>query len=302
MHMQHRKPVVMLVESLPPSVRADPRFASQLDEARRLRDRLPPHTAAETALAAAGLLDEARLVGWDGRLGAIRAALGSALGVRGPLETLHEELPGFSPERSSHAHVMQEKRRLLKPLADEAASADFRAAFDALVCTAVAPHIARAMPAAETIWYATMPTLRVQTPSDEVATIRPHVDGMYDLPPGSVNFWVPLTEVSPASALWVESSPGVEDFHPLTQPTVFNGRSCMHFTIPNRSSRTRVSLDFRCVPGPLFDPAARLSRLGYFAAAARGNGPDSPFKKTTRGRISMLHGLPHSKRALELMQ
>ena len=33
----------------------------------------------------------------------------------------------------------------------------------------------------------------------------------------------------------------------------FNGNELFHFTRPNDSSRTRVSLDFRVVPGPLYD-------------------------------------------------
>jgi hypothetical protein len=90
---------------------------------------------------------------------------------------------------------------------------------------------------------------------------------MYDLPAGSLNFWVPLTAVDPSAALWVESAAGREDFHPLTRATRFDGRRCLHFTLPNRSERTRVSLDFRVVPGALYDPSGRLARSGYFSVA-----------------------------------
>ena len=149
----------------------------------------------------------------------------------------------------------------------------------------------------EELFYACLPTLRVQTPSEEVATIRPHADGMYGLPEGSINFWVPLTPVSSTAALWTESSPGAEDFHPLTRPTRFDGRRCIHFSVPNRSERTRVSIDFRCVPGALHDPRDRLSRAGYYASMQK---VDSTFQPHVQGHVSKLHGLPHKAQPLTL--
>ena len=141
----------------------------------------------------------------------------------------------------------------------------------------------------------------MQTPSEEVATIRPHIDGMYGLPAGSLNFWVPLTAApDPSAALWVESAAGREDFHPLTRATRFDGRRCLHFSLPNRSERTRVSLDFRCVPGGLFDAGGRLARAGYFSAARRQEeGGSARFAPAHRGRVSILHGLPHRGRPLD---
>lgn len=109
---------------------------------------------------------------------------------------------------------------------DADTAAAFQAAYERLICDHVAPHVASACAAAftegstegstggavdqqptdqqagqptnllrtseseETLWYACVPTIRVQTPSEEHATIRPHVDGMYALPEGSLNFWV----------------------------------------------------------------------------------------------------------------
>ena len=34
----------------------------------------------------------------------------------------------------------------------------------------------------------------------------------------------------------------------------FHGTLCRHFTIPNSSGATRVSIDFRCAPLQCFDP------------------------------------------------
>ena len=51
--------------------------------------------------------------------------------------------------------------------------------------------------------------------------------------------------------LWAESEPGVGDwypFYPLGPGGCwrFPGTNCRHFTKPNVSGKTRVSLDFRC--------------------------------------------------------
>lgn len=49
----------------------------------------------------------------------------------------------------------------------------------------------------------------------------------------------------------MESEPDKGDFHPMTmeygQICKFYGNRCRHFTYPNNSNSTRVSLDFRVV-------------------------------------------------------
>jgi hypothetical protein len=298
-------------------------------------------------------------VQWDDAAAALRRALVAALGLSCPLELLHGALPHFSPLARSHSATMAAKRRLLSPLADPDRLADFIATYDGVVRHVVAPHLAAHLGdslGCNELHYAAVPTLRVQTPSEAHATIRPHFDGMYDLQAGSINFWLPLTAVGGASALWVESGDvdggdvdggdvdggvdeGVGSFHPLTRATRFDGRNRIHFTIPNRSTRTRVSLDFRCVPGGCFDEDSRLARLGYFSMVARCDRTDrrteevdmaerehemlvergpallgtshqsdvgrqpprySPsFHKVASGRVSVLHGLPHTRRPKE---
>lgn len=79
----------------------------------------------------------------------------------------------------------------------------------------------------------------------------------------------------------------------------FNGRRCLHFTKPNLTTRTRVSLDFRVVPGSLFDQTNRLSRKGYFSSAvavagSNGDGGGRRWVKERMGRVSLLHGMPHT--------
>lgn len=151
---------------------------------------------------------------------------------------------------------------------------------------------------------------------------------MYGLQAGSINYWLPLTPVLSTSALWVEEesvpepratasssegngSPGpgrAENsasapfpYRPLLKPTRFDGRRLLHFTVPNRSGKTRVSLDFRCVPSHAYDPSARLSRQGYYSLAVReeGSQDDLGWRKAESGRVSKLHGLPHTSQPLE---
>ena len=72
--------------------------------------------------------------------------------------------------------------------------------------------------------------------------------------------WIPLVErVWGSNSLYCESSPGAADFAPFEatrgQFVVFYGNQAVHYTLPNTTDATRVSLDLRVVPLPLFAPA-----------------------------------------------
>jgi hypothetical protein len=72
-----------------------------------------------------------------------------------------------------------------------------------------------------------------------------------------VNFYVPLTTIGGTSALFMESSPGAEDWHPIVGNYAkvvkhFAGAVCTHWTAENKTGLTRVSLDFRLIAGPMF--------------------------------------------------
>lgn len=99
-----------------------------------------------------------------------------------------------------------------------------------------------------TIQYQRAPTLRVYTPST-VAMGKMHNDCDYNHQPSEINFWLPLTSVFGSNTMWVESEENKGDFHPLVlkygEYCRFYGNKCRHFTIPNDSDRTRISLDFR---------------------------------------------------------
>ena len=100
------------------------------------------------------------------------------------------------------------------------------------------------------IIYQRAPSLRVSPPSD-IPVGKLHCDLDYHHQPSEINFWLPITSVWDSNTLWVESSPGLGDFHPLNliygQCCKFYGNLCRHHTVPNSSNSTRISLDFRVV-------------------------------------------------------
>jgi hypothetical protein len=85
----------------------------------------------------------------------------------------------------------------------------------------------------------------------EVTPTVLHNDMEYHHQPSELNFWMPLTKVWDTNSLWVESHPGLGDMHPLNleygQFCRFYGNQCRHTCLPNRTGKTRVSLDFRAV-------------------------------------------------------
>ena len=126
--------------------------------------------------------------------------LAALMGVSS-LDTLHRTLPNFSIRPEHHKAVNAAKKQLMQPLTDTAAAAPFLAAYDALMCEVIAPHVAEAMggEGCDALHYSAFPTLRVQHPSG-YGGIRPHCDGIYDLQPGSLNWWVALTSPSRGEA------------------------------------------------------------------------------------------------------
>lgn len=101
----------------------------------------------------------------------------------------------------------------------------------------------------------TSPVLRVVMPSEHFAT-KAHRDGDYGHVPQELNYWIPLSPVFGSNSLFVESFPDRGDFEAFEGDNgdVFRwwGNRCEHYASPNRTDCTRVSLDFRVVPGPLW--------------------------------------------------
>ena len=118
------------------------------------------------------------------------------------------------------------------------------------------------------LYYQASPTLRVCFPirpgHPEVAMGRPHKDYEYFHQPSEINFWLPCTAVGGANTLHCESAPGREDFHALHlgygECCRFWGNQCFHYTVPNTTETTRVSLDFRVIPKARFNREFRDCR------------------------------------------
>ena len=116
--------------------------------------------------------------------------------------------------------------------------------------------VAPALNCSDGLVYQADPVLRCHIPGDAPLG-APHRDESYGRQPWEVNVWLPITPVMASNSLWVESSPGKEDWHPFESEAfgkafLFWGSQCTHFTLPNETGRTRVSLDIRVVPRSLF--------------------------------------------------
>tara|TARA_B100001123_G_scaffold450645_1_gene622718 strand:- start:1900 stop:3330 length:1431 start_codon:yes stop_codon:yes gene_type:complete len=107
--------------------------------------------------------------------------------------------------------------------------------------------------------YQSHPTFRIHYVGNRAITTW-HEDGdeNHKHPKGELNFWLPLTKVYGENTLWVESKPGLKDYHPVeTEPgymLVFDGNRCSHGNKVNTTQHTRVSFDFRILPIQYYDP------------------------------------------------
>lgn len=100
------------------------------------------------------------------------------------------------------------------------------------------------------------PILRVVLPGKRT-DIQLHTDSDYGHVPGELNFWVPLSHVRGNCSLYAESKPGLGDFSAFDGGPghLFRwwGNQCRHYTVPNDTEHTRVSMDFRVIPGCMWD-------------------------------------------------
>ena len=83
-----------------------------------------------------------------------------------------------------------------------------------------------------------------------------HCDADYFHQPHEINYWLPCTPTFGSNTLHVESAPGRADYRPMElqvgELLRFFGHQCDHFSLPNESGVTRLSLDFRVVPRSRF--------------------------------------------------
>jgi len=181
-----------------------------------------------------------------------------------PLHQILADTIGVKDLSLIHQHEEQDKRVLLKPLLNPESRRAFHECYENFVTSICIPEIhSRAM--AENIFnnssstrnsgseeicyrYQAFPCLRVMKPGE--FSIGPHCDMAYGHSIGNINFHIPLTPTFGTNALYTETHPGREDWHPLTAKSrglgyIFDGARCLHFSLENTTERTRVSLDFR---------------------------------------------------------
>ncbi len=98
------------------------------------------------------------------------------------------------------------------------------------------------------IIYQKWPTFRVHLPNN-LAVGAWHTDSDFNHPEGEINFILPITKMFESNTVIIESEPGLKDFRQIElkpgEVFMFNGNKCTHGNLPNRTGRTRVSLDFR---------------------------------------------------------
>ena len=121
----------------------------------------------------------------------------------------------------------------------------FRATYHKFIREFLRPHFGE-----DYLIFEHNPNLRVHAAGGKALTL-PHKDEDHLHSPSEINFWLPLTSAYGAASLWAESLPGHGDFHPFEvgygQVVRFWGNKCMHFTMDNTTSVSRVSFDFRVV-------------------------------------------------------
>ena len=95
------------------------------------------------------------------------------------------------------------------------------------------------------------PTLRFHFPNN-LSVFEFHRDSDYEHPLGEINCFYAITECKNSSALHIENNLGFEDYVPLNlksgEYAILNTSIYKHGDFINKTSKTRVSMDFRFIP------------------------------------------------------
>jgi ectoine hydroxylase-related dioxygenase (phytanoyl-CoA dioxygenase family) len=114
--------------------------------------------------------------------------------------------------------------------------------------------------------YQKFPSFRVHLPDDQ-AIHRWHYDSDDDHrhPDWEINFQIAITQMFGNNAMWLESVPGIKDYHPIEMVggefCIFNGNKCFHGNKPNDTGQTRVSFDFRVMAYSRYDESKNLESV-----------------------------------------
>jgi len=106
------------------------------------------------------------------------------------------------------------------------------------------------------LFFKKKPTFRIHLPNN-ICVGQKHRDFDYKHPEGEINFWLPFTKVFGNNGLYVETEPEKADFHNLNMEYGeifrFYGNKCWHYNNLNDTGFSRLSIDFRVIPGSKWD-------------------------------------------------
>jgi hypothetical protein len=178
---------------------------------------------------------------WDASSMPLRDTVARLLGVEIDLEELHtlgKALPPTPPLYFKLAHAFKaagvklpkkwkrscmaaERRRQIVQLESSELWRLFIEQYKQFVHQVVVPLCGGGR-----VWFQCPPTLRIQLHGMRKPTLRMHCDGEFEKHEGGeINFWVPCTSVEGTRSLFVESSPGQADFHPVGAPRLEYGQA-----------------------------------------------------------------------------
>jgi hypothetical protein len=198
-------------------------------------------------------------------------SIASSIGV--PYTALRHERPFLFDEHTNPLHLILsetlnvpdlarvhefDQDTLLEPLLDRERRRAFHLAYDNFVTSFCIPLL-HSLAIGKNIFhtassdrityrYQAFPSIQIVTPGS--SSQGPVCDSVAGHSIGCLTFHIPLTPCFGTNALYVESHPGREDWHPLSAKAVglgylFDGTRCMHFPLDNTTSASRVSLSFR---------------------------------------------------------
>jgi len=183
-----------------------------------------------------------------------------------PLDKVLAETLGVSDLSKLHLdRPREDKGEIMSPLRNRGSRRRFHQLFDSFVISHVIPllhsqalskgvfytnrhQLQRGKPQTIVYRYQAFPSINIVRPGE--SSTDPHCDIAQGHSIGNISFHVPLTATYATNAVYVESRPGREDWHPLSTSAPglgfqFDGARCLHFNLKNETDITRVSLNFR---------------------------------------------------------
>ena len=83
-----------------------------------------------------------------------------------------------------------------------------------------------------------------------------HCDSWYNHPKEEINFILTITGQEDTNSCYIETQPKSNNFFPLKiqkgEFISFYGNKCLHYNMLNKTGKTRISLDFRVIPGSIY--------------------------------------------------